>query len=100
MVSTISSMVRRCHILSTELVTLRNELKDLCSVDDYRYISSTIHQLNSHVYNSLVALKHNKLAGLTNSTTQEAVVVASTPVPKIVVHYSSGKRKESAMRSM
>ena len=70
MASNISSMVRRCHILSTELVTLRNELKDLCNVDDYHDISSTIHQLNSHVYDSLVALKHNKLAGLTNSTTQ------------------------------
>ena len=81
------------------LVTLRNELKDLCSVDDYRDISSTIHQLNSHVYDSLVALKHNKLAGLINSTTQEAIVDASTPVPKIVVTIPQDIQLDSHERS-
>ena len=94
-------MVRCCHILSTELVTLRNELKDLCSVDDYHDISSTIHQLNSHVnvYDSLVALKHSKLAGLTNSTPQEAIVDAPTPVPKIVVTIPEDLQLDSHERS-
>ena len=69
-------------------------------MDDCRDISSTIHQLNSHVYDSLVALKHNKLAGLTNSTTQEAIVDASTPVPKIVVTIPENLQLDSHERSL
>ena len=93
-------MVRRCHILTTELSALRNEFKDLCNMDDYRTISATIHELNSHVYDSLVALKRNKLAGLTNSTTQEEVVVdASAPVPKVVVTIPEDLQLDSHARS-
>ena len=100
MASTISSMVRHCHILTTELSVLRNDFKDLCSVDDYRTISATIHELNSRVYDSLVALKRNKLAGLTNSTTQEEVVVdASAPVPKVVVTIPEDLQLDSHARS-
>ena len=84
MVTTISSMVRRCHTLTTEIVAIRNELKDLCSVEDYRNISATIHQVYSDVYDSLMALKQDKLAALTNSTTQEIVVDAYTPAQKCV----------------
>ena len=100
MASTISSMVRRCHTLTTELSALRNEFKDLCNVDDYRTISATIHELNSHVYDSLAALKRNRLAGLTNSATQEEVVVdASAPVPKVVVTIPEDLQLDSHARS-
>ena len=60
-------------MVTTSLGTWVEASTTASCVDDYRDISSTIHQLNSHVYDSLVALKHHKLAGLTHSTTQEAV---------------------------
>ena len=56
-------------------------------------------ELPIHVYDSLVALKHNKLSGLTNSTTQEAVVDASTPVPKLVVTIPEDLQLDSHERS-
>lgn len=49
MATTISSMIRRCHTLTTEIVALRNELKDLCDLEDYRNISATVHQLNADI---------------------------------------------------
>ena len=101
MVTTISSMVRRCHTLTTEIVALRNELKDLCSVEAYRNISPTIHQLNADVYDSLVALKCDKLAALTNSTTPEIVVDAhDTPAPKLVVTIPDDLQLDSHERSV
>ena len=57
MATTISSMIRRCHTLTTEIVALLNELKGLCNLEDYRNISATVHQLNADIYDSLVALK-------------------------------------------
>lgn len=42
-------MIRRCHTLTTEIVALRNELKDLCDLEDYRNISATVHQLNADI---------------------------------------------------
>ena len=90
----------RCHTLTTEIVTLRNELKDLCSVEAYRNISATIHQLNADVYDSLVALKCDKLAALTNSTTPEIVVDAYTPAPKLVVTIPDDLQLDSHERSV
>ena len=85
MATTISSMIRRCHTLTTEIVALLNELKGLCNLEDYRNISATVHQLNADIYESLVALKRDKLAALSNSTTQEIVDDTCTPARKLVV---------------
>ena len=100
MATTISSMIRRCHTLTTEIVALRNELKGLCNLEDYRNISATVHQLNADIYESLVALKRDKLAALSNSTTQEIVDDTYTPARKLLVTIPEDLQLDTHERSV
>ncbi|KAL9968922.1 hypothetical protein ACROYT_G021072 [Oculina patagonica] len=68
MLVAIQSMQRRCQTLTTEINRFRDELKNECSVEEYRQISSIIHNLNSDLYNFLKAGKSEKLNALINST--------------------------------
>ena len=69
-------------------------------MEDYRNISATIHQLNADIYGSLVVLKRDKLAALTNSTAQEIVVDTYTPARKRVITIPENLQLDTHERSV